>query len=90
MRLLTSLLLAGAILSIALPAPAPAQAPEFTIVQLEYDGGGDWYANPSGLPNLLAYIRQKTGIPVADRPVSMKLTDPRIWSYPYLYMTGHG
>lgn len=61
-----------------------------TIAQLEYGGGGDWYANPSGLPNLLRFIRERTGLPVADRPVSVKLTDPELWSYPYLYLTGHG
>jgi len=61
-----------------------------TIAQLQYGGGGDWYANPSGLPNLLKEIRSRTGIPVAERPASTKLTDPSLWSYPYLYMTGHG
>jgi len=90
MRSMKPWLLACAVISVAQPAPAPAQAPAFTIVQLEYGGGGDWYANPSGLPNLLAYIREQVGVPVADVPVSMKLTDPRIWSYPYLYLTGHG
>jgi Domain of unknown function (DUF4159) len=61
-----------------------------TIAQLQYGGGGDWYANPSGLPNLLKEIRARTGIPVAERPAAAKLTDPSLWSYPYLYMTGHG
>ncbi|HEY8484792.1 MAG TPA: DUF4159 domain-containing protein [Longimicrobiales bacterium] len=61
-----------------------------TIAQLQYGGGGDWYANPSGLPNLLAAIRERTGLPVSDRPAQVKLTDPALWNYPYLYMTGHG
>ncbi|HLU26071.1 MAG TPA: DUF4159 domain-containing protein [Longimicrobiales bacterium] len=61
-----------------------------TIVQLQYDGGGDWYANPSALPNLLSFIRERTNLPVETRPVTLKLTDPAIWNYPYLYMTGHG
>jgi hypothetical protein len=68
----------------------PVSAPELTIVQLQYDGGGDWYANPSGLPNLMRFIRERTGLAMADRPLSMKLTDPRLWSHPYLYITGHG
>lgn len=70
-------------------AAAPPTVP-LTIVQLQYGGGGDWYANPSSLPNLLRAIRERTGIPVADRPVHLKLTDPALWSYPYLYITGHG
>jgi hypothetical protein len=64
--------------------------PELTIAQLQYGGGGDWYANPSGLPNLLREIRARTGLPVADRPLQIKLTDPALWSQPYLYLTGHG
>lgn len=67
-----------------------AQAPRLNIVQLQYSGGGDWYANPSGLPNLLRAIRARTGLDVSDRPVQLKLTDPNLWSYPYIYITGHG
>lgn len=66
------------------------ESPPLTIAQLQYDGGGDWYANPSGLPNLLRAIRERTGLPIADAPGRTRLTDPALWSYPYLYMTGHG
>lgn len=67
------------------PAPVP-----LTIAQVQYDGGGDWYANPSGLPNLLAEIRTRTGLEMASRPAHVRLTDPSLWSHPYLYLTGHG
>ena len=40
--------------------PAP---PILTVARLQYDGGGDWYGNPSSLPNLLAAIRQRTSLP---------------------------
>lgn len=72
------------------PGTDPEQGAPLTIAQVQYDGGGDWYANPSGLPNLLRAIRERTGIPVADRPVHVRLTDPRLFDYPYLYLTGHG
>ena len=65
-------------------------APRLAIVQLQYQGGGDWYANPSGLPNLLHAIRERTGLDVADRPLQLKLTDPDLWNHPYSYITGHG
>ena len=65
-------------------------AAKLSIVQLQYSGGGDWYANPSGLPNLLRAIRERTGLDVADRPLQLKLTDPNLWNHPYVYMTGHG
>ena len=75
----------------ALPAGAQEGAPPFTIAQLQYDGGGDWYANPSALPNLLAAIHDRTGIPVALGPrVDIRLTDPRLRDFPYIYLTGHG
>lgn len=63
---------------------------ELTIARLQYDGGGDWYANPSSLPNLLRAVRERTGLPVAERPAEVRLTDPALGSYPYLYATGHG
>jgi hypothetical protein len=78
----SALLLAGAD-----PAVAP---PPLTIAQVQYDGGGDWYANPSGLTNLLDAIRSRTGLAMADRPAHVRLTDPALWNHPYLYLTGHG
>lgn len=73
------------------PQPAAAQqAAKLSIVQLQYGGGGDWYANPSGLPNLLRAIRERTGLDVLERPLQLKLTDPNLWSHPYVYLTGHG
>jgi len=84
--------LLGMVLLAALTGSGVAQAPsaQMTIAQLQYGGGGDWYANPSGLPNLLKAIRSRTGLAVSDRPASVKITDPSLWVYPYLYMTGHG
>ena len=67
-----------------------APAPELTIAQLQYGGGGDWYANPSGLPNLLREIRARTGLRVSERPLQLKITDPNLWSQPFVYLTGHG
>jgi hypothetical protein len=61
-----------------------------TIARLHYDGGGDWYANPSSLPNLLAAVRERTGLDVAPRERVVRLTDADLWDLPYLYMTGHG
>lgn len=66
------------------------RAVPLTIAQLQYDGGGDWYANPSALPNLLAAIGERTGIPVADQPAEIRLTDPTLRNHPYIYLTGHG
>jgi len=94
---MSKLAILGAVLvaTFMCPDPLPAQAliPESslpTIARLHYDGGGDWYANPSSLPNLLAEIAARTSIAVADRPAEARLTDPDLGDYPYLYLTGHG
>jgi hypothetical protein len=60
------------------------------IGRLQYGGGGDWYANPSSLPNLLRAIRERTTLRTAERERVVRLTDPDRWAVPYLYMTGHG
>ncbi|HSG08593.1 MAG TPA: DUF4159 domain-containing protein [Longimicrobiales bacterium] len=83
---MTSTLLAALVVA----ASAPAATDSITITRLHYDGGGDWYANPSSLPNLLAAIRDRTGIPVSMRESSVTVLDPGLRDHPYLYMTGHG
>ena len=74
----------------ALSAQSTGRTPAITVGRLHYDGGGDWYANPSSLPNLLAAIRERTAIPVATREVAVRLTDPEIWDVAFLHATGHG
>lgn len=67
-----------------------AEKPDFRIARLRYGGGGDWYSNPSSLPNLMRYIEEKTAIPTAREEKTVSLTDPDLWDYPFLYLTGHG
>jgi len=68
----------------------PPRVDSIGIARLQYGGGGDWYANPSSLPNLLAAIRERTGVRVAAREVNVRPLDPALSDHPYLYMTGHG
>ncbi len=70
--------------------PGPLADSTVTIARLHYEGGGDWYANPSSLANLLERIGRDTGLPVAPREATITLRDPALRDYPYLYMTGHG
>lgn len=88
--------LALALLLPSAPTPVrtesvPGQDPApLTIARLHYGGGGDWYANPSSLPNLLQRIGRDTRIPVARREAVVTPLSPDLRDYPYLYMTGHG
>ncbi len=61
-----------------------------TIGRLQYGGGGDWYANPSSLPNLLKAIGERTRFRVASREKVVRLADDDLWELPFLHMTGHG
>ena len=63
---------------------------EFQIARVQYGGGGDWYSDPSSLPNLLNYLKTNTAMVNASEEVRIKLTDSNAKQYPYLYMTGHG
>lgn len=76
--------------SLMLAVIIPLYCQEFTIGRLHYDGGGDWYSNPSSLPNLLLYLNKSTSIKTTDKEIKLKLTDEVLFTYPYLYMTGHG
>ena len=69
------------------PAPTPTR---LAIARVQYDGGGDWYANPSSVPNLLAAIAERTTLPVERREARVTLLDDRLWDYPFLHITGHG
>ena len=85
-------LLAPALAALALgaaPAAGPAP-PALTIARLQYEGGGDWYANPSSLPNLLAAINERTTMRVAREEARVTPLDARLADYPFVHATGHG
>jgi len=63
---------------------------KFTIARLKYDGGGDWYSDPSSLPNLLKFINENAPIDAFPEEMRVYIMDNDFFSYPYLYMTGHG
>jgi hypothetical protein len=67
-----------------------APLPRLAIARLQYEGGGDWYANPSSIPNLLKAIRSRTSLPVEATETRITLMDERLWEYPFLHLTGHG
>jgi hypothetical protein len=77
------------LLLFAAPLPA-ADNCQLTIARLKYDGGGDWYGDPSSLPNLAKAASDRTTIPVCDTIATVQVMDERLFRYPFLYMTGHG
>jgi hypothetical protein len=85
-----AILAAGVPLSAGHSVVVAAAAPRMTIARLQYDGGGDWYANPSSIPNLLRAIRERSAFQVEQTEARVTLMDDRIWDFPFLHVTGHG
>jgi Domain of unknown function (DUF4159) len=62
----------------------------FQIARLKYDGGSDWYNGQTEEPNLLTFIREHTNVKVKPEYTFVDVNSDEIFSYPFLFMTGHG
>lgn len=60
------------------------------IALLKYSGGGDWYANPTSLPNLIKYCNTNINTKIKSKPGTVEPGSPDLLSYPFVHMTGHG
>jgi hypothetical protein len=60
------------------------------LAKLKYNGGGDWYANKTALPNLISFTNQKLGTHITSEEDIVEVSSPDLYLYPYVYMTGHG
>lgn len=60
------------------------------IAILKYSGGGDWYANPTALPNLIRFCNSNIGTKIKEKPKTVEVGAISIFQYPFLHMTGHG
>jgi len=60
------------------------------IALLKYSGGGDWYANPTSLPNLIKFCNQNINTRIKNKPATVEPGSPDLFSYPFVHMTGHG
>jgi hypothetical protein len=75
--------------SLSQTAEAQNRAP-FRIAKLKYEGGGDWYANKTALPNLISFVNDQMGLNITLADDVVEVGSPELFNYPYLYMTGHG
>lgn len=62
----------------------------FVVARLKYHGGGDWYNDPSIIPNMLNFLGDHTNIPVGNTEAVVEIMDEDLFSYPIIFMTGHG
>lgn len=60
------------------------------IALVKYSGGGDWYANPTSLPNLIKYCNANINTSLNIKPATVEPGSPDLFSYPFTHLTGHG
>lgn len=60
------------------------------IALLKYSGGGDWYANPTSLPNLIRFCNQNIQTQIKPKPATVTPGSSDLFLYPFVHMTGHG
>jgi hypothetical protein len=61
-----------------------------TLAVLKYDGGGDWYSNPTAMKNLIEFCNNEINTTIAPIPTVVHPEDSALFSYPFVHMTGHG
>lgn len=76
------------LLLILLLFPILVMAQEIAV--LKYAGGGDWYGNPTSLPNLAKFCNQNINTKINSKIATVELGSPDLFSYPFVHMTGHG
>ena len=63
---------------------------QIKIAQLKYNGGGDWYANKTALPNLIEFSNRNLRMSLDPTPETVEVGSRELFLYPFIYMTGHG
>ncbi len=70
--------------------PIFSQTSSIKLALLKYHGGGDWYANPTALPNLIKYCNKNLGTNFYKEHVTIESGSSEIFNYPFVHATGHG
>ena len=63
---------------------------DVSIALMKYRGGGDWYANPTSLPNLVKFCNEHLGTNIREEIATVEPDNPDIFNFPFVHMTGHG
>ena len=65
-------------------------SPTYKLAKLKYNGGGDWYANRTALPNLIDFCNKNLQTNFAPQEAIVEVGSAEIFNYPFVYLTGHG
>ncbi|MEA3448443.1 MAG: DUF4159 domain-containing protein [Bacteroidota bacterium] len=67
-----------------------SQESDLKIGLMKYSGGGDWYSDPTALPNLIAFCNAELNTQLYEDPETVEPGSPEIFNYPFIHLTGHG
>lgn len=67
-----------------------AFSPKIQIALIKYNGGGDWYANPTSLPNLVKFCNKELKTNINEEVATVEVGSKEIFNYPFVHITGHG
>ncbi|NQU51430.1 MAG: DUF4159 domain-containing protein [Bacteroidetes bacterium] len=67
-----------------------SQSAGVKLALLKYNGGGDWYSDPTALPNLIKYCNQNIKTNIYPEPSTIEIGSPEIFNFPFTHLTGHG
>ncbi len=76
------------VLALCLPLSAMGQGSQIAL--LKYSGGGDWYANPTSLTNLIVFCNKNLGTTLQPEYATTEPGSMELFNYPFVHMTGHG
>ncbi|WP_111628162.1 DUF4159 domain-containing protein [Larkinella arboricola] len=88
-RRLTHLLQTIFVLTLLTTTAVQAQY-SYKIAKLKYNGGGDWYANKTSIPNLIKFCNTNLRMNIFPEEDIVEVGSPELFSYPFVHMTGHG
>lgn len=63
---------------------------DYQLAVLKYNGGGDYYANPTSVPNLIKFVNENVNASIEEEVPYVEVGSPLIFTYPFIHMTGHG
>lgn len=78
------------IVSICISVACISQQGSYQIAVMKYNGGGDWYSNPTSVPNLISFCNSNLGMNIDPEPPYVEVGSPDLFNYPLIHVTGHG
>ena len=66
------------------------QGSSVKIALLKYNGGGDWYSDPTALPNLIEFCNENLNTNINAEPSTIEIGSPELFNFPFAHLTGHG